>query len=236
MTLTILKIRCLLPCAVALLVAACAPLTAPPQTEYAVGRARLVMPPGAWEDLGSLDGAVGPAALQARTMGLRGAQGQWLAVLRVQTNRTGNLSGSAPWTNHCPPQRDVTVEDAAAGSPLRVDCLRFKRWAGSDQWLEKNEPEIAGWLAAREIAFGQPYSHLSFRYAVDNGALVVVDAVVDHRLLHPRTHTNAEFLAAGRPALQWAHELAQAARLSVGMLDGYLAVPPFPFPAPPATP
>jgi hypothetical protein len=44
-----------------------------------------------------------------------------------------------------------------------------------------------------------------------------VDAVVDQRLVSIR------------PALQWSQDLAQAARLSVGMLDGYLAVPPFPF-------
>ncbi len=33
----------------------------------------------------------------------------------------------------------------------------------------------------------------------------------------------------GRPALQWGHALAQAVRVSTGMMDGYLAVPPFPY-------
>ena len=36
---------------------------------------------------------------------------------------------------------------------------------------------------------------------------------------------------AGLPAEKWSQELAQAARLSVGMVDGYLAVPQFPFAA-----
>ena len=31
--------------------------------------------------------------------------------------------------------------------------------------------------------------------------------------------------------VQWGHDLAQAARVSAGMMDGYLAVPAFPFPA-----
>ena len=37
-------------------------------------------------------------------------------------------------------------------------------------------------------------------------------------------------------ALKAAHELAQAARLSAGMVDGHLAIPPFPFPTPTSRP
>lgn len=230
MTLTISKFRCLWPLAVAAMVAACAPMTVPPKAEYPVGRARLVMPPGTWQDLGSSDEAVGRAQLQTRAVGLRGAQGEWLAVLRVQTNRSGNLTGSAPWSGECPRDEHMTVEDIAAESPVRADCLRFKRWASSAQWMGKNEPEFAGWLAGRQVALGQPYSYVSYRYATDVGALVVVDAVVDHRLLRPKTHNNDEFLTAGRPSLQWSRELAQAARLSTSMMDGYLEIPAFPFP------
>jgi len=216
----------------AVLMAACAPLTAPPQAEYPVGRARLVLPPGAWQDLGVSDETAGRAALQTRAVGLRGAQGEWLAVLRVQTNRTGNLNASAQWSGYCPRQQDMTVEDAAAGSPVRADCLRFKRWGSSAQWLDKNRPDLVQWLDGRQIALKQPHAYLNYRYATEGGTLVVVDALVDHRLLSPKTHNNEEFLAAGRPALKWGHELAQATRLSAGMMDGYLAIPPFPFPAP----
>ena len=56
MTLTISKFRRLLPLlpvlAVTVFTVACAPLTVPPQSEYPVGRGRLVLPPGAWQDLG----------------------------------------------------------------------------------------------------------------------------------------------------------------------------------------
>lgn len=213
----------------AVLVAACAPLTAAPQAEYPVGRARLVLPPGAWQDLGASDEVDGRAALQTRSVGLRGAQGAWLAVLRVQTNRSGDLSGSAQRAGHCPAQQDVTVQDAAAGSPVRADCLRFKTWGSSAGWLEKNRPDFAQWLSGRQIAVARPYSSLSYRYVTESGAWVVVDALVDQRLLRSPSRNNEEFLVAGRPAHQWGHDLAQAARLSVGMADGYLSVPPFPF-------
>nr|WP_298212063.1 hypothetical protein [Acidovorax sp.] len=232
MTLIISKFRCLLPCAIAVLMAACAPMTVPPQAEYPVGRARLVLPPGAWQDLGAADDAAGRAALQTRAVGLRDAQGGWVAVLRVQTNRTGDLQGAPQGASQCPLQRDVTVEDIAAGSPVRADCLRFKNWGSSAQWLEKNRPDLAQWLDSRQVALKQPYSYLSYRYVTDAGASVVVDALVDQRLLRPKTRNNEEFLVAGRPALQWGHDLAQAARLSVSMMDGYLAVPPFPFATP----
>ena len=77
MTLTSSTIRRLLPCTLVVL-AACAPLS-PTQTEYPVGRARLALPPGTWEDLGAADEAIdvlpAPAstmALQARAVALRG--------------------------------------------------------------------------------------------------------------------------------------------------------------------
>ena len=204
-------------------------MTKPPQAEYPVGRARLVLPPGAWQDLGTSDEAAGRAALQTRAAGLRGAQGEWLAVLRVQTNRTGNLHGFAQGAGDCPPQRDVTVEDAAAGSPVRADCLRFKNWGSSAQWLEKNRPDLVQWLAGRQVSLSQPYSHLNFRYVTEAGIWVEVDALMDQRLLRPKTRNNEEFLVAGRPALQWGHDLAQATRVSAAMMDGYLEIPPFPY-------
>ena len=63
MTLMISKFRCLLFGAVALLMVACAPLTPPPQVEYPVGRARLVLPQGAWQDLGTSQEDAGRTAL-----------------------------------------------------------------------------------------------------------------------------------------------------------------------------
>ena len=51
-----LTIRCLLPCAL-LALAACASFPSQ-QVEYPVGRVRLALPAGAWEDLGSADEAV----------------------------------------------------------------------------------------------------------------------------------------------------------------------------------
>ncbi|PTT41686.1 hypothetical protein DBR23_05325 [Acidovorax sp. HMWF018] len=241
MTLTISKFRRLLPVlAVTVFTVACAPLTVPPKSEYPVGRARLVLPPGAWQDLGTSEetvaGSAGRIALQTRDVGLRNAQGDWLAVLRVQTNRAGDLSGSPQGIGYCPTQQDVTVEDGAAGSPVRADCLRLKRWGSSSQWLDKNRPDLVEWLSTRQITLTQPYTYLSYRYVTEAGAWVKVDALVDQRLLRPATRNNEEFLVAGRPALQWGRDLAQAVRLSSGMVDGHLAIPPFPFPGPTSKP
>lgn len=230
MTLMTSKLRYLLPCALGILVAGCAPMTVPPQVEYPAGRARLVLPPGAWQDLGSADEA--RAALQTRSVGLRGAQGEWLAVLRVQTNRTGALAGFPLAPDDCPSQLNVRVTDPAAGSPVRADCLRLKNWGTDAKWIEKNRPDLVQWLSSRQIVLKPPYSYLSYRYATQAGAWVAVDALVDQRLLSIRPRTNEEFLLAGRPAQQWSQDLAQAARLSVGMVDGFLPVPPFPFPEP----
>ncbi|HRM48232.1 MAG TPA: hypothetical protein PK518_04645 [Alicycliphilus sp.] len=225
-----------MPCAL-LTLTACAPL-ASQQAEYPAGRARLALPAGAWEDLGTSDQAVrllpqpdGRIALQSRVLGLRGAQQELLAVLRVQTNRGNDWQGPMFWTGSCLPQQGVAVEDATKGSRVRVDCLRFKRWVDGPQWLEKNQPDFAQWLLGRKLAVSAPYSYMSYRYATEGGAMVAVDVLADQRLLRPRTRNNEEFLVAGRPALQWGHELAQAVRVSSGMMDGYLAIPPFPYAA-----
>ncbi|HRN64365.1 MAG TPA: hypothetical protein PLA98_05950 [Alicycliphilus sp.] len=225
-----------MPCAL-LTLTACAPL-ASQQAEYPAGRARLALPAGAWEDLGTSDQAVrllpqpdGRIALQSRVLGLRGAQQELLAVLRVQTNRGNDWQGPMFWTGSCLPQQGVAVEDATKGSRVRVDCLRFKRWVDGPQWLEKNQPDFAQWLLGRKLAVSAPYSYMSYRYATEGGAMVAVDVLADQRLLRPRTRNNEEFLVAGRPALQWGHELAQAVRVSTGMMDGYLAIPPFPYAA-----
>lgn len=225
---------------------ACAPLqsTTAPLT---VGRAQLVLPPGEWVDLGASDQALtllpevgATVPLQTRTVGLRGpgadANRPWLAVLQVQTNSTNYPRAETHWTDTCPEQKGVLVEDATAAktskgtltSHVRIDCLRFKRWASHDGWMEHNQPLLTQWLGSHQAAPSQPYSHLHYRYATQGGAYVDIQAVVDQRLLRPPTRNNHEFLAAGRPGQAWVHELALAGRQSTAQLDGKLLVPAFP--------
>jgi hypothetical protein len=224
-------------CALAVL-AACAPLQSG-TTEYPVGRGRLVLPQGEWVALDRSDEALPllpePGAtvpLQTRAVGLRGAHKDWLAILLVQTNSTNHPRPTTLWTGSCPAQQGVMVEDATSRSAVRIDCLRFKRSAQGEGWLDKNHPLLAQWLARQGAAPAQPYSHLNYRYATEGGAYIEINALVDQRLLRPQTRSNEDFLRAGRPGQEWAHQLAEAARLSTSMMDGYLAVPPFPI-APP---
>ena len=166
-------------------------------------------------------------------MALRGPQKQLLAVLRVQTNRSAlDWAGHISWPAHCPQQQGMLVEDAAEGSRVRMDCLRYKRRADDRQWLTQHQPELAQWMASRQLAISTPFSYMSYHYTTADGAMVAVDALVDQRLLLPRTSGTEAFLHAGRPALFWGRDLAQAARVSVGMMDGTLQLPPFPYSVP----
>lgn len=231
-------LRFFLLCALALL-AGCAPL-APEQTRYPVGRGQLVLPGGLWQDLGVVDEDIallpqpgGHWPLQTRTVVLRGAQQEPLAVLRVQTNRTPY--GWAPnvlWPQGCPAQRGVLVEDATRGDPTRVDCLRFKLWPERGQWLAQDQPALAQWLHSQQLAIATPHSYLGYRYTTAAGATVAVDVLVDQRLLLPRSSGSVTFLLAGRPALDWGRELARAARVSVGLVNGVLTLPPSPYALP----
>lgn len=191
-----------------------------------------------WEDLGKSDEALpmqpGPGVfpLQTRAVALRGPQREILAVLLVRTNRGNYPREHTLWSGSCPTQKGLTVEDATSGSPVRIDCMRFKRWANNEGWLEKNHPDVARWMADHKAEPLQPYSHLNYRYGTEGGAYLEVNAMVDQRLLRPKTRNNEEFLRAGRPALEWSKQVVDAARVSAGMMDGFFAIPPFPFAAP----
>ena len=216
----------------------CAPIPAGP-AEYSAGRTRVVLPSAEWEDLGVSDEALpqipqpGSFALRTRAVALRGASGELLAVMLVQTNRSDIPRNATLWTGACPAQEDVFVRDATAGSPVRIDCLRFKRWANNRAgWLEKNYPDVARWMSEHKAVMAQPYSHLNYRFATQGGSYLQINAMVDQRLLTPKVRHNEEFLDAGRPAYEWSAKVAEAARVSTGMVDGFFAVPPFPYPAP----
>lgn len=87
-------------------------------------------------------------------------------------------------------------------------------------------PDFAPWLGSRQVAVNLPYSYINYRYVTEVGALVNVDAVVDQRLLRPKTQNNTEFLVAGRPALRWGHGPGCASeRRHAGRLPGHHAVP-----------
>lgn len=230
------RLGCTMALAVVLSAAlgACAPVTAY-QQPYPVGRATLALPQGDWVDLGHSEEVLplfpelgDTIPLQTRALGLRGAEKDWLAILVVQTNSTNSPRPHTLWTGACPQQRGVLVEDATAGSTVRVDCLRFKRWTNPSSWLAKSDPVLGEWLSVGGVAVGQPSSHVNFRYATEGGAYIQVNALIDQRLLRPKTRSNEEFLRAGQPAQAWIHQLAEAARQSAGMLNGYLPVPVFP--------
>lgn len=219
----------------ALLLAACAP---PQPNLVKAGRAELMLPRGDWIDLGASDEALpssvafpGGPLTQTRAVGLRGPGQEFLAVLLVQSNRSNHWNRTL-WNGNCPARQDMLVRDAAQSSPVRIDCLRFKRRADADGWLAKNQPEVVQWLAQRQITPTRPYAFLNYRYTTESGGYIAVNAVVDQRLLVPRTRNNEEFLVSGLPAMDWSQRMAQAARLSTAMLDGHLAVPAFPMALP----
>ena len=228
-----MKLRLLL----ALVVAGLAGCAVVPPTAPLAGRVQLLLPAGDWVDLGpapeAFQGeAAPPAALQTHAVGLRGADQQLLAVVLVQANPHSDPRDRHLWSTPCTGPRGVQISNPAADSPLRVDCLRYKPWADNGGWLRGQHPALADWLARQRVVPGQPYAHLDYRFSTETGAWVALHAVVDQRLLVPATRNNHEFLLAGLPGRQWSAEVARAARTSTAMLDGTLALPPFPIALP----
>lgn len=225
--------RCALALAALSFLAACAPM----QSDLVrVGRAELQLPPGQWEPLGGEeerfdmlpDDTARDLPMQSRAMVLRGPDKAPLAALLVQTNATNDPRDTTLWTAACPAQKGVHVEDAARGSPVRIDCLRYKRRADAGDYLAQSRPALAQWLGRHQAVPTKPYAHVSYRYSTPEGGYVSVDMLADQRLLRPATRNNEDFLHAGRPAQAWVEQLALAARQSITMLDGRFVVPPFP--------
>ena len=217
---------------------ACAPME---PNLVKVGRSDLQLPPGDWEriDQGAdalfnvmPDDVSHDLPMRTQAVGLRGPQSEMLAVIVVQTNATNDPRDSTLWSHTCPDQKGVQVDDFAKGSPIRIDCLRFKRRADNEEFLTKNRPALEKWLKQNKAEPLAPYSHVSYRYATAEGGYLLVEALVDMRLLRPKTVGTDQFLSAGKPAQEWLDQFVQAAKNSVAMLDGRFVVPPFPVPLP----
>jgi hypothetical protein len=193
--------------------ASAAPLIAVPPTSV-----------GTWYDLGHVlapwmagDAPVpvsGPEA-PTRLAGLRREDGRWLAIVIAQVAP----SGGAP----CPLPNSLHVVDTGSSAD---GCLRLRRDADFDRWLERQHSVLYQWLEGREWS-SRPRAWVSYRLpAAGGGRAIETHALLNPVLLEPTTRNNDDFLAGGQPGLQWARAFAAATRASSG---GVLNVPPFPF-------
>lgn len=222
----------------ALLLAGCA---APPWAAPATGTpvaarvdvAPAIMAPptsvGTWYDLGHFlapwmggDAPVpvaGPSA-PTRVAGLRREDGHWLAIVVAQVAP----AGSAP----CPLPNSLHVDEVGTNSP---GCLRLRRDADFDQWLQREHSVLYQWLDERGWT-SRPRAWVSQRVPAGG---IETHALLDPSLIEPTTRNNQDFLEGGRPGLLWARQFAAATRAAGHTLQ----VPPFPSApevAPPAPP
>ena len=199
--------------------------------------APLIMAPptsvGTWYDLGYFQApwmggdapvpVTGPNA-PTRVAGLRREDGHWLAIVLAQTAP----SGSAP----CPLPTSLHVADIGSATP---GCLRLRRDADFDRWLQQQHSVLYQWLDQRDLT-SRPRAWVSDRVPAAAGGAIEAHALIDPSLIEPTTRNNTDFLDGGQPGLQWARQFAAATRAAG---NGTLQVPPFPFApqvAPPAPP
>ena len=171
----------------------------------------------------------GPTA-PTGAVGLRREDGRWLAIVVAQVAPRDALTTVCP----LPSSADV-VERGRPGASAN-DCLRFRRDADYGRWLPDTHPVLVQWLEQRGFD-SPPRAWVGHRLA-DGGRLLDVHALLDSSLIEPDTRSTLDFLAAGRPALDWVQLFAAQTR-AAGVSAAQLVVPPFPFApqiAPPAPP
>ena len=211
----------------------------PASAELAASAAPQITAPatnlGTWVELGHVQApwmagdapvpVAGPAA-PTRIAGLRREDGRWLAIVLAQVAP----AGGAP----CPQPNSLHVADVGGASDA---CLRLRRDADFDRWLERQHSVLYQWLEERGWA-ARPRAWIGYRVpAAAGGRALETHVLVDPVLLEPTTRTNDDFLAAGQPGREWARAFAAATRAAA--VGGALNVPPFPFapqvaPPPPA--
>ncbi|MFD1710279.1 hypothetical protein FVQ98_03490 [Ottowia sp. GY511] len=187
----------------------------------------ITVPPanvGTWVDLGHFNApwlagdspvpVTGPNA-PTRVAGWRRDDGQWLAIVVVQT------AASAPGMAHCPLAMNQEVVPGPDGH-----CLRMRRDADFDGWMQRQNAVMYQWLDSRGWSL-RPRSWVSYRVPAENGPALEAHALFDMALIEPVTRNPNDFLLAGAPATQWARQFAAAARAAGG--SGRLAVPQFPY-------
>ncbi len=167
--------------------------------------------------------------LQAKLWQMRTSLGELVGVMSVRSNVDELDNKNTVWTEDCPKQKGVLVERTQGLNVGRVDCLRIKRTANSTDWLAENDPDMAARLEAAGVYFARPVSYVSYQFTTSNGGYVEVQVLADHRLVRPQTRNSVDFLAAGRPLVQWSQDMSLAVRQSTAYLNGVLNVPPFPF-------
>lgn len=167
--------------------------------------------------------------LTAKLWQMRTTLGELVGVMSVRSNVDSLDNRNTVWTEDCPKQKGVLVERTQGLNVGRVDCLRIKRTANSTDWLAANDPAMATRLEAAGIFFARPVSYVSYQYTTSNGGYVEVQVLADHRLVRPQTRNSVDFLAAGRPLVDWSQDLALSVRQSTGYINGVMNVPPFPY-------
>ena len=226
----------LAPLLAAALVGCAAPGASVPAARSSLPAAapQISVPPtsvGTWVDLGHLrapwlggdaqvpvDGVASPT----RVAGLRREDGQWLAIVIAQAAPAGSLS--------CPQATSLSA-DGDASDP----CLRQRRDADFDHWLQKQHSVLYHWLEGRQLG-ARPRAWVSYRASSVGDGAIETHALVDPSLLEAVSRNNSDFLEARMPGVRWARQFAAATRAAG---SGTLNLPPFPYapsmaaPAPP---
>jgi hypothetical protein len=173
-------------------------------------------------------GEAGALPMRTRAWGLPAADGTWQAVALLHVG-DARRSTATSWATVCPQQRGLLVQDEASGSATRIDCLRLRRWAMAESWLERQRPDLARWAQLQSVRLSGSAALVSHMLTNPGGEFLMLDLLVDQSLVRPESRGNESFLRAGIPAQDWSERVAQAVRTATGMIDGHLALPNFPF-------
>ena len=160
---------------------------------------------GQWRDLGAENAPwlagempVPVARAATRAVGLRDAEGRWLALVIVQAAPAQSAG--------CTALESLRVSGGASGRASK-NCLRMRRDALFDHYLERQNPALWAWLGQRGLT-PPPAAWVAARVP-DGQQLLEVHALLEPSLLEAVTRSNDDFLNAGYAGVEWSRQLAR---------------------------
>ena len=110
----------------------------------------------------------------------------------------------------CTALESLRVSGGASGRASK-NCLRMRRDALFDHYLERQNPALWAWLGQRGLT-PPPAAWVAARVP-DGQQLLEVHALLEPSLLEAVTRSNDDFLNAGHAGVEWSRQLARAAQV-----------------------
>ncbi len=207
-------------------------------TEVAVGRAKVVLPVGQWEQLvdessgqqysGDVSGSIKSTK---KIMVLLGNKSEVLAVFSFNASSSSIGTARMNWTSGCKQNATQSYHfDATRGSLDQLDCVKAWSELGTSRMIKTLDPKIEDMLKSKNYVLPEKMHIVLHNVGINNGAFIATIGMINPKFSNAKGNAEISGTVLKNEALAfWAMELASAATSSVRSFSGEYKVPALTF-------